>query len=119
MNIEETKKAIEVMQAYVDGKKIEVSEKSQEEYFPAVLPSWDWWHLTYRIKQPRWKDITITEALDLLKSGPKRARFSDDQENWFGSEHYERELTGFNLYGFQRFLSVHTSYRYCQILEEG
>jgi hypothetical protein len=52
MNKEQTKKAIEVMQAYVDGKKIVY--KPYFEHAPWVIlmdpPSWNWHQYDYRVK---------------------------------------------------------------------
>ena len=54
MNIEETKKAIEVMQAYVDGK--EIQDKSIGDYAYAdwltlqTEPTWDFSSVEYRVK---------------------------------------------------------------------
>jgi hypothetical protein len=61
VNREETKKAIEVMQAYVDGKEVEVfREDVGPEWFPIAFegrpfsPIWNWEKLDYRIKsKPR------------------------------------------------------------------
>lgn len=58
MNIDETKKAIEVMQAYVDGAEIETQpqNKDVEDWvtLTTVKPSWNWKTEDYRIKpKPR------------------------------------------------------------------
>ncbi len=119
MTIEETKKKIEVMQSYVEGEKIECATRCiSNEYSTVSGPIWNWEACTYRIKKPRWKDITVNEALDLLKTGPKRARFSDDKKYWAGSDNYHMELDGFSLCGELCFLYKNVGYRYCQILEE-
>lgn len=69
MNIEETKKAIEVMQAYVDGKEIEVLVKSGTTTDWTNLknfrgaPSWNWISNDYRVKRvPR--EIWVNEYED-------------------------------------------------------
>jgi len=52
MNREETKKAIAVMQAYVDGKQIESAQEGCE--WRASFPIWDWGLNHYRVKpKPR------------------------------------------------------------------
>ena len=48
MNREETKKAIAVMQAYVDGKQIESAQEGCE--WRASYPIWDWGLNHYRVK---------------------------------------------------------------------
>ena len=54
MNREETKKAIEVMQAYVDGAEIEniSADTGRSNYWLTGYPSWQWDgdSTTYRIK---------------------------------------------------------------------
>ena len=49
MNIEETKEAIRVMQAFVDGKEVEY-QISTGTWLVALAPSWNWPSTRYRIK---------------------------------------------------------------------
>ena len=52
MNREETKQAIAIMQAFVDGKEIEYSDGTVWE--SGFSPSWNWYGTKYRIKpKPR------------------------------------------------------------------
>lgn len=62
MNIEETKKAIEVMQAFVDGKVVEYrwAAHTTEPWETATSPSWSWGQVEYRIK-PQPKEIWVNE----------------------------------------------------------
>lgn len=50
--IKETKKQIEVMQAFIDGKEIELKErfKKNDKYKKANTPNWDFLNFEYRIK---------------------------------------------------------------------
>ena len=50
MNIEETKAAIRVMQAFVDGKEVECWDRGLEGWETTNNPSWDWMDCTFRIK---------------------------------------------------------------------
>ena len=51
MNIEETKEAIRIMQAFVDGKEVEVMGLLKTSFWlSAETPCWDWNTSTYRIK---------------------------------------------------------------------
>ena len=51
MNIEQTKEAIRVMQAFVDGKEVEVMGLLKTSFWlSAETPCWDWNTSTYRIK---------------------------------------------------------------------
>jgi hypothetical protein len=49
MNKEQTLKAIEVMQAYVEGKKIHYSDNGWD-WEVVDSPSWDWIGIVYRVK---------------------------------------------------------------------
>ena len=49
MNIEETKEAIRVMQAYVDGKEVEYQIRGGH-WVAAMPPNWNWPNTQYRIK---------------------------------------------------------------------
>jgi hypothetical protein len=48
MNIEQTIKAIRVMQAFVDGKEVENLHNGK--WGTVVNPSWNWYDIEYRIK---------------------------------------------------------------------
>jgi hypothetical protein len=61
LNIEETKKAIEVMQAFVDGKAIQCYSGFGWE--PIKEPFWRWGSVNYRIK-PEPKEIWVNEYSD-------------------------------------------------------
>lgn len=51
MNIEQTIEAIRVMQAYVDGKEVEVKGVlTGSVWMPAGVPYWNWQMIDYRIK---------------------------------------------------------------------
>ena len=50
MNIEETKEAIRVMQAFVDGKEVECWHRGLEGWDTTSNPSWNWVNCTFRIK---------------------------------------------------------------------
>ena len=69
MNREDTKKAIEVMQAYVDGTEIEniSADSGRTNYWNTGYPRWQWDgdSTTYRIKpKPRewWLNTTSSEC---------------------------------------------------------
>lgn len=56
---------IKIMQAFVDGKKIEFLIKGQWEWNNASSPSWDWDHCEYRVKPEvvyrpwNWEEIIL------------------------------------------------------------
>jgi hypothetical protein len=60
MSAEETKEAIKVMQAYVDGKDIEVRFKSSlvvdDWDIQTAEPKWNWSVCRYRISESKIKD---------------------------------------------------------------
>src|SRR5690606_10313883 len=54
MDEEQTLKAIEVMQAFTEGKSVEFRWKGEHEWreLKGRLASWDWVSIEYRIKEP-------------------------------------------------------------------
>lgn len=52
-HIERTKEMIAVMQAYVDGKNIEIKHKLGDSwsYTNGGLPNWNWYAVDYRVRQ--------------------------------------------------------------------
>ena len=74
MNIEETKEAIRVMQAYVDGKEVESLYGGK--WALACIPRWDWDDTDYRIKstpvlRPWTADEVPLGAWMRVKDSPK------------------------------------------------
>lgn len=65
MNIEETKKAIEVMQAFVDGKPCEWKFERRGPWDRVRRPTWNWCENDYRIK-PEPKNIWVNEYKDCM-----------------------------------------------------
>ena len=56
-----TKDMIEIMQAYLDDKDIEVCNKASKfNWVNIVIPSWDWISSDYRIK-PKPKELWVNE----------------------------------------------------------
>lgn len=87
MNREETKEAIKVMQAYVDGKTIESRKLLRSGYWSAVqadntqsTPMWDWFECRYRIKpEPReWYEVEVDGVTDHLEHHYKRFSSADE-----------------------------------------
>jgi len=68
MNREETKKAIEVMQAYVDGEKVQVKvmHNSGWQGYGKGAPMWNWEKVDYRIK-PKPREVWINSYSDRLR----------------------------------------------------
>jgi hypothetical protein len=61
MNIEQTKEAIRVMQAFVDGK--EVEHRYNGKWVKIHVPRWDWDNTEYRIKPtPTFRPWTADEV---------------------------------------------------------
>jgi hypothetical protein len=50
MNIEQTKEAIKVMQAFLDGKEVECLHRGLEGWVTTTNPSWNWTNCFFRIK---------------------------------------------------------------------
>jgi hypothetical protein len=64
MNIEQTKEAIRIMQAFVDGKEVEVNGMLADSvWLPAGAPCWNWQMTEYRIKPtPTFRPWTADEV---------------------------------------------------------
>ena len=50
MNIEETKEAIRIMQAFVDGKEVQARDVGLERWNAVIIPRWNLEDFEYRIK---------------------------------------------------------------------
>lgn len=46
-----TKEMIEVMQAFIDGKEIEMRKVHYKDWYSVSVPDWDWLNCFYRIKK--------------------------------------------------------------------
>jgi hypothetical protein len=67
MNAEETKRAIKVMQAFVDGKPVLYRPRSLEAYkgdgwMVPTQPAWDWDVFDYKVDEPH-EDTATMEGL--------------------------------------------------------
>lgn len=74
MTKEQTKEAIRVMQAYVDGSEIDAMERNRvvQDWSPDIHPLWDWDRYIYRIKpEPRYRPYESAMELfaDIAKHG--------------------------------------------------
>jgi hypothetical protein len=63
MNIEQTKEAIRIMQAFVDGKEVEWRYRGIERWETIISPKWNWIDNEYRIKPtPTFRPWTADEV---------------------------------------------------------
>lgn len=84
MNIEETKKAIEVMQAFVDGKVIQYLDRNKE--WQDIDPkkgmgvSWNWFDKEYRIKrEPHYRPFKdAEEVMEAIKIHGDFVKWKED-----------------------------------------
>ena len=90
MSREETKECIKVMQAYVDGKEIEVNFIGND-WVLANDPLWDFVRVNYRIKkEPEYVPFTFEDAEMLIGKNIKSIEESDDflfDTNWCKFSH--------------------------------
>ena len=65
MNIQETKEAIRIMQAYCDGKTIESkSRNTKDDWHEKSEIEWDWFYELYRIKpEPHYRPFESAEEV--------------------------------------------------------
>lgn len=89
-----TKEKIAIMQAYEDGKKIEICGKTEKVWHNAISPDWNWAACDYRIKQePEYVPFTFEDAEHLIGKVIK-----SKDENWielltFFGEDYTSNIT--------------------------
>jgi hypothetical protein len=91
MNIEETKEAIRIMQAFVDGK--EVEHWYYEMWVKIHVPRWDWGNTEYRIKptptiRPWTADEVPLGAWIRNKSDREHRFLISNTESFSGREHW-------------------------------
>ena len=72
-----TKEKIAIMQAYEDGKKIEVCGKIENVWYSTTSPDWNWANCDYRIKtEPEYVPFTFEDA-DFLIGKTVRCKLQD------------------------------------------
>ena len=103
MNIEQTKEAIKVMQAFLDGKEVECLHRGLEGWVTTTNPSWNWTNCFFRIKPTAklrpWTADEIPLGVQVRqKSDPTRRWLIgntgsyDDREKYF--ENHEHSIDG-------------------------
>ena len=78
MNKEETRKAIEVMQAWIDGEEIEWYSSVSGWTRVNTVPLWEWYEHKYRIK-PKPRSIWVNEYEGQISSNVFFAKESADR----------------------------------------
>ena len=102
MNIEQTKEAIRVMQAYVDGKEVECWHCGLEGWDTTNNPSWSWMDCQFRIKptaklRPWTADEVPLGAWMRCKHSPQDRMLihwvcsQADREIWFGKNEHSTD----------------------------
>ncbi len=76
MNRDETKKAIEVMQAYVDDKEVESRNVSGSSSWGSTFTTWNWSRFEYRIK-PKPREFWLYPFDEGLKVAESRQKAED------------------------------------------
>ena len=79
MNIEDTKKAIEVMQAFVDGKEIQCRSHNHS-HWKYANPDWNFTNCEYRVK-PEPKEVWINMYPDRAFASVAWASEDDAKES--------------------------------------
>ena len=80
MDKKETAEAIKVMQAYIDGERIDYKRRSDSKWFPLenFRPFWSWRTQEYRLT-PKPREF----ILELNKDGTIRCTVEAGKEPWF------------------------------------
>lgn len=100
MTIEETKKAIKIMQAYVDGKDIEIYNKTSNRWDSIPSPNWNCFlECDYRIKpEPRYRPFkNAEEVMEAIKEHGDWVKHDNDIERVFSFNHETVNLTYSNV----------------------
>lgn len=88
-----TREMIKVMQAYVDGREIDVRPQGDNidwEYMKGVSPSWNWFHMDYRI-------ATTPDSIDWSHVAPEWKYMARDHVGnvWLYSKKPKLEYSGY------------------------
>lgn len=75
-----TLEQIRVMQAYVDGKKIQVKSGTNGEWIDIDVPYWDWADANYRIK-PEKKLAAYANGREFLEAMKKHGPYVTDKDD--------------------------------------
>jgi hypothetical protein len=113
MNIEQTKEAIRIMQAFVDGK--EVEHWYYEMWVKIHVPRWDWGNTEYRIKPtPTFRPWTADEvplgAWMRMKSDREYRFLISNTESFSGREHWLKD--------FEHSIDGGKTWKECGVMEE-
>jgi hypothetical protein len=93
MNIEQTKEAIKVMQAFVDGKEVQARDVGLERWNAVIIPRWNLEDFEYRIKptptiRPWTADEVPLGAWMRIKSDREYRFLISNTESFSGREHW-------------------------------
>jgi hypothetical protein len=115
MNIEQTKEAIKVMQAFVDGKEVEALSPDKK-WRRTPGPRWDWDNTEYRIKPtPTFRPWTADEvplgAQMRMKSDREYRFLISNTESFSGREHW--------LEDFEHSTDGGKTWKECGVMKEG
>jgi len=113
MNIEETKEAIRIMQAFVDGK--EVEHWYYEMWVKIHVPRWNWDKTEYRIKptpvlRPWTADEVPLGAWMRMKSDREYRFLISNTESFSGREHWLKD--------FEHSIDGGKTWKECGVMEE-
>lgn len=109
MTRKETKQCVAVMQAYVDGKKIEIFDESTDEWIDIEYPVWNWYNNVYRIKpESSYRPFRNAEECwqEMLKHQPFGIVSSKHDKAYMAFESLDDGICNFNGYREESFESA-------------
>lgn len=109
MTRKETKQCVAVMQAYVDGKKIETFDESTDEWIDIEYPVWNWYNNVYRIKpESSYRPFRNAEECwqEMLKHQPFGIVSSKHDKAYMAFESLDDGICNFNGYREESFESA-------------
>lgn len=95
--VNSTEEKIKVMQAFLNGKPI-VSQYKRDTFkgwIDVPEPNWDWHHKTYKVKEPKYRCLSIKEVKEML---PNELENHDEWKSIYGFtkvRHIETDTTHF------------------------
>jgi len=115
MNIEQTKEAIRVMQAFVDGKEVECLNRGLEGSVTTTNPSWNWTNCFFRIKPtPTLRPWTADE----VPLGAWMRDVSIQDYRWLIHTSGNDDTRKLWIVGYEHSIDKGVTWRPCGVMEE-
>jgi hypothetical protein len=116
MNIEQTKEAIRIMQAFVDGKEVQARDVGLERWNAVIIPRWNLEDFEYRIKPtPTFRPWTADE----VPLGMQMRDVSKQDYRWLIHTSGNADTRKDWLVGYEHSTDGGKTWHPCGVMEEG